>query len=77
MKSGVGDLKNHSGEWITGDKDKADELNSFFGSVFTKNESDELPEFLSDVGSSVCDIFSCTQSQIYVKILKHFQIYWT
>lgn len=57
MKSGVGDLKNHSGEWITGDKDKADELNSFFGSVFTKNESDELPEFLSDVGSSVCDIF--------------------
>ena len=33
MKSRVGDLKNQSGDWITDDKDKADEFNALFGSV--------------------------------------------
>ena len=55
-RSGIGDLKNNSGEWISDDHEKANELNTFFSSVFTKNENNYMPEFKSDVSSSVCDI---------------------
>lgn len=55
-RSGIGDLKNHSGEWISDDHEKANELNTFFSSVFTKNENDSMPEFQPDTNSSVCDI---------------------
>ena len=55
-RSGIGDLKTNSGEWISDDHEKANELNTFFSSVFTKNENNYMPEFKSDVSSSVCDI---------------------
>ena len=55
-RSGIGDLKNNSREWISDDHEKANELNTFFSSVFTKNENNYMPEFKSDVSSSVCDI---------------------
>ena len=37
-RSVIGDLKNENGEWISDDHEKANELNSFFSLVFTKNE---------------------------------------
>ena len=55
-RSGIGDLKNENGEWISDDHEKANELNSFFSLVFTKNENDSMPEFQPDINSSVCDI---------------------
>ena len=55
-RSGIGDLKNENGEWISDDHEKANELNSFFSSVFTKNENDNMPEFQPNITSSVCDI---------------------
>ena len=55
-RSGIRDLKNNSGEWISDDHEKANELNTFFSSVFTKNKNNYMPEFKSDVSSSVCDI---------------------
>ena len=50
------DLINKNGDWISDDYEKANELNDFFGSVFTKAENDSIPEFQPDIGSSVCDI---------------------
>ena len=38
-RTGICDLKNENGEWITNDKDKANELNDFLSSVFTKEEN--------------------------------------
>ena len=55
-RSGIGDLKNDSGEWISDDHEKANELNSFFSSVFTKHENDNMPEFEPIITSTVCDI---------------------
>ena len=55
-RSGIGDLKNDSGEWISDDHEKANELNSFFSSVFTKHENDNMPEFEPFITSTVCDI---------------------
>ena len=55
-RTGISDLKNDKGEWITNDKDKATELNEFFSSVFTKEEDDELPDFSSKTDSSISDI---------------------
>ena len=55
-RSGIGDLKNDNGEWITNDKDKANELNNFFSSVFTKDENDEFPDYSTNIDSSISDI---------------------
>ena len=38
-RSGIGDLKNENGEWISDDHEKANELNSFFSSVFTNQRT--------------------------------------
>lgn len=54
-------MKNESGEWIRDDHEKANELNTFFSSVFTKNENDNMPEFKSDIDNLVCDISVTTQ----------------
>lgn len=56
MGSGISDLINKNGDWISDDYEKANELNDFFGSVFTRDENDNIPEFQPDIGSSVCDI---------------------
>ena len=55
-RTGISDLKNDNGEWITNDKDKANELNYFFSSVFTKEENDEFPDFSTNIDSSISDI---------------------
>ena len=55
-RPGISDLKNENGEWITNDEDKANELNSFFSSVFTKDENDEFPDFSTKTDSSISDI---------------------
>ena len=55
-RSGIGDLKNDNGEWITNDKDKANELNNFFSSVFTKDENDEFPDYSTNIDSTISDI---------------------
>ena len=55
-RTGISDLKNENGEWITNDKDKANELNDFFSSVFTKEENDEFPDFSTKTDSSISDI---------------------
>ena len=60
-KSGIGDLKNNSGEWISNDYEKENILNTFLSSVFTKTEDDNMPEFKYGVSNSVCDITITTQ----------------
>ena len=42
-KTGVQSLKNDKGELVEGDKEKADILNQFFSSVFTKDISSTVP----------------------------------
>ena len=56
VRPGIGDLKNANGEWITNDIDKANELNGFFTSVFTKNENKKLPNFSTKTDSFISDI---------------------
>ena len=55
-RSGISDLKNKDGEWITNDKDKANEMNGFFSSVFTKDEDNYFPDFSRRSDSSISDI---------------------
>ena len=41
----VGDLKKANGSLAQNDKDKANTLNSFFASVFTKEDTSSIPDF--------------------------------
>lgn len=43
-RSGIADLKKPDGTRTTTDQEKADILNSFFQSVFTKEDNDDLPD---------------------------------
>ena len=52
-RSGIGGFKNNSDDWISNEHEKADELNSVFSSVFTKNENDNMPELKPDINISV------------------------
>lgn len=52
----IGNLKDRTGNWISDDKQKAENFNSFFTPVFNINESDSLPLFEPRLDSSVCDI---------------------
>uniref|UniRef100_UPI00398EB4CB uncharacterized protein isoform X1 n=1 Tax=Pristiophorus japonicus TaxID=55135 RepID=UPI00398EB4CB len=52
VKTNVGPLQSDSGELITGNKEMADQLNKYFGSVFTKEDTNDLPDVLGDRGSS-------------------------
>ena len=56
IRSGISDLNNKDGEWITNDKDKANEMNGFFSSVFTKDEDNYFPDFSRRSDSSISDI---------------------
>ena len=48
-KSSIVDLKDKNGEIKTDDKDKAENLNDFFASVFTVEGNSELPDFQQKV----------------------------
>ncbi|XP_055486669.1 uncharacterized protein LOC129693972 [Leucoraja erinacea] len=50
-KSNVGPLKADTGEIIMGNKEMAEELNRYFGSVFTKEDTNNLPDVMEDRGS--------------------------
>ena len=50
-KSNVAPLKADTGEIIKGNKEMAEELNRYFGSVFTKEDTNNLPDVLEDRGS--------------------------
>ena len=51
VKTNVGPLQSETGELIMGNKDMADQLNNYFGSVFTKEDINNLPEIAGDRGS--------------------------
>lgn len=63
-KSGVFNLKNDSGEFVSSDKEKAEVLNEFFSTVFTKEDRSTVPgipdkfvlETLHDINVSVQDV---------------------
>ena len=52
VKTNVGPLQSETGELIMGNKDMADQLNNYFGSVFTKEDINNLPEIAGDRGSN-------------------------
>ena len=44
-RSGVSDLKNENGDLVSSDGDKANILNDFFASVFTREYTRDIPDF--------------------------------
>ena len=49
MKPNVGSLQTETGECIIGDKEMAEQLNTYLGSVFTKEDTNQMPEMLENV----------------------------
>ena len=47
-KMNVGPLQSEMGEFITGNKEMAEELNLYFASVFTKEDMNNVPEVLRE-----------------------------
>eukprot|EP00061_Rhincodon_typus_P014342 g41300.t1 len=48
VKTNVDPLQTDLGQCPTGDKEMAEELNIYFGSVFTKEDINQIPELLED-----------------------------
>ena len=48
VKTNVGPLQTETGECIIGDKEMAEQLNTYFGSVFTKEDTNQMPEMLEN-----------------------------
>ena len=48
VKTNVGALQTEMGECIIGDKEMAEQLNTYFGSVFTKEDTNQMPEMLEN-----------------------------
>ena len=44
----MGPLQTETGECIIGDKEMAEQLNTYFGSVFTKEDTNQMPEMLEN-----------------------------
>ena len=55
-KENVGKLKRDDGTLTDNDTEKCQMLNNFFGSVFTHEDSDNVPVFNPDVNSSISSI---------------------
>ena len=51
-KMNVGPLHSETGKFITGNKEMAKELNSYFASVFTKGDMNNVPEVLRETSFS-------------------------
>ena len=47
-KTNVGPLQSEMGEFITGNKEMAEELNLYFASVFTNKDMNSVPEVLKE-----------------------------
>ena len=52
----IGDLRNTEGHLTDNPKSKADILNSFFGSVFTTENTDNIPDLAQKSTENLCDI---------------------
>ena len=48
-------LKTETGEFIMGNKEMADELNRYFGSVFTREDTNNLPDVIVARGPRVIE----------------------
>ena len=49
----IGPLENEAGEVIIGNKEMAEELNSYFASVFTVEDTSGMPELQESQGAQV------------------------
>ncbi|XP_059806825.1 uncharacterized protein LOC132381440 [Hypanus sabinus] len=55
VKTKIGSLKTETGEFIMGNTEMADELNRYFGSVFTREDANNLPDVIEAKGTRVKD----------------------
>ena len=55
VKAKAGPLKTETGEFIMENKDMADELNRYFGSVFTREDTNNLPDVIVARGPGVTE----------------------
>ncbi len=56
VKSGIGDLINENGETISEDKEKAKLLNQFFASVFTQENTTDIPTIAPQTDQLLTDL---------------------
>ncbi len=63
-------MPNKDRELVTGDKEIADELNSFFSSVFTREDLQNVPDPEMEVISEPMALLKFTQQMIRNKIKK-------
>ena len=71
-KSTIPDLQAPDGEWAKDDKEKAETLNKYFGSVFTVEDIQSLP-LLEKKCKNLLTIISSTAEEIS-EMLKHLDI---
>ncbi|XP_072426477.1 protein FRG1 isoform X1 [Chiloscyllium punctatum] len=61
IKTKIGPLKTETGEYITGNKEMAEELNSYFRSVFTGEDTSNLPEVTLAEEPALKGIYICQE----------------
>ncbi len=69
-RSQVGDLVMENGKRTSSDKEKAETLNSFYASVFTQENKDNLPDFEDRIHENFLDSIIVSDKMIKDKLLK-------
>ena len=67
-RDGVGLLKAENGDTIAGDKDMAKRLNEFFASVFTEEDTVNMPILVRETGAKLLGV-TVTEGEI-IKCIK-------
>ena len=70
VKTGINDLEREDGSFARRDEDKADVLNKFFASVFTREDTSNIPNPVwKGIGEALEDI-DITKEEVLKKIMK-------
>ncbi len=69
-RSGVGDIKREDGSVTENDREKAEELNTYFSSVFTKEDTTNIPDFDPEIQNQLLDNLVITEEQVRKRLEK-------
>ena len=69
-RANIANLRTVDGREISEDKDRAEEFNRFFGSVYTKEDTRNIPDKMRDEGTNVLDSIDISEAEVLRMLTK-------